>query len=392
MSNLRGLNNIVINSMDDFPVQDATTVTLSSFEYDIRVTLVTDKQFILENWAVIEFIGWDPSVSWLVYTWTLAAFKWTDFIVFTHDHVFISTPLWTIFDVNNVSAVAAQIFMEDTVYVDCSWIWIVKNIEQFSGYFNAFVDIWQWFNLESVRLINISQSTSNSWKNEISTMFTFDWDIDSVQLSVIEYIPNSNENVFDFKVWATIAWANITSSVYNKTLWWGLFAAWSREETDEFINFDANSWMPASIVFGNMTIPSVKTIIITSIWVPVIVNDANTGWTNIWTELWKTSRFTFSSSLWRYTYTWIEDVTVIVTSSSSIEKSWWGADTLSTLIAKNWIAVPESISTTENATATSVTSTAEIALSTWDFLELMVRNDTTTIDIDINTSNFIIKD
>jgi len=34
--------------------------------------------------------------------------------------MFISTPLGSIFDVNNVSPAGSQIFIEDTVYVDCA--------------------------------------------------------------------------------------------------------------------------------------------------------------------------------------------------------------------------------------------------------------------------------
>ncbi len=384
---------IIIETESDFPVQDATTITLNTWNYNIRDTIVTNKQFIIPIWAVIEIIGWDPFISGIVYTWTLWAFKGTDFLWFTHDHVFISTPLWSVYDINNASPVGSQIFMEDTAFVDCNSIWIIKNIAQFSGYFNAYTDIWQWFNLDGVRLTNLSQCQFNTWKDQVSSvMFTFDWTIDAIALHNIEYIPNTNENVFDFKTTATIWWSTITANIFNKTWWGWLFAAWSDDETTPELKFSANSNIPESIVFGNMTLPSIETVAITTIWVPVIVNDTSTWWTNIWTELWNTSRFTFISSLGRYTYTGLEDVNVWVSVSCTIEKSWGWADIISTIIAKNWVAIPESKSVTQSGTPTTVESIANVSLVTWDFIELMVQNDSTIVDIDVDISNFIIKD
>ena len=391
MSNLKWLFEITINSIDDFPVQDATTITLNTWNYSIRDVLVTDKQFILADWAIVEFLWWDPSISGLVYTWTLAAFKGEDFVSFTHDHVFISTPLGTIFDMDNVSPVWAQIFIEDTVYIDCAWIWVVKNIAQFSGYFNAFTDIWQGFDLDSVRLINIAQSTSNGWKNEVSTMFTFSWDIDSIQLNGIEYIPDSNESVFDFKVWANIVSANITWNVFNKTLSGTLFAAWSRNQTDIFLNFDANSGMSKSIVFGNMYLWTTEQVAITQNVISV-VNDATTWWANIWTELWDTSRFTFDSTLWRYTYIWLEIANVEIISTTSLEKQWGGSDYIETILLLNWLEIIWSAIGTDNTNPTSVTSIWDVEIDTWDYLEIGVRNTDSSSNINISVSNFIIKD
>jgi len=176
MSNLRGLYKREIRSMDDFENQDADFVYLETLsDYDIRTTLITGKQFVIPDWGVVEFVGFDPFISWVVYTGTDSAFIGGDFLGFTFDHMFISTPLWNVHNIDKVSSTGSQVFIEDTVYVDCAWVGTARNIAQYSGYFNSFQDIWQGFNLESVRLINIGQSTVNSWKNEVSTMFTFDW-------------------------------------------------------------------------------------------------------------------------------------------------------------------------------------------------------------------------
>jgi len=389
MSNLTWRYRYDIRSLDDFPVQNATTVTLSTWDYDIRETITTSKTFIIENWATIEFVGWDPFISGIVYTGVGQLFSWTDFSWFTLDHMFISTPLWTIFNINNAAAVNSQIFIQDSVFIDCLSVWVIKNISQFSGYFNAFQDIWQWFDFESVRLLNLSQTTVNSWKNQNTSMFTFDWDIDSIQFNSMEYIPNTNESVFDFKLAANIWGSSFTWNIYNNSLWGDLFASLSRNQTDKFINFNSNSWIPASIVFWNMHISTQQNVTASQNAV-VVVNDSSTGGTNIWDELWDTSRFTFDSSLWRFTYTWITDTNVRIISSTSLERAVSGSNLIQTLHLLNGSEIAWSKTGTKNWQPTNITSISDVVLTTWDYIELAVVNTESSWGISITTSNFII--
>ena len=129
MSNLPWIFRYNIRSIDDFPIQDATTITLNSWEYYLESTLITSKQFIIPDGAVVAIRGWDPFVSWIIYTWVLSCFKGLDFVSLTNDLIFVSTPIGEVFDFNNIASVEAQMFMTDSVYIDCAWIGITKNIQ-----------------------------------------------------------------------------------------------------------------------------------------------------------------------------------------------------------------------------------------------------------------------
>ena len=238
MSNLPWIFRYNIRSIDDFPIQDATTITLNSWEYYLESTLITSKQFIIPDGAVVAIRGWDPFVSWIIYTWVLSCFKGLDFVSLTNDLIFVSTPIGEVFDFNNIASVEAQMFMTDSVYIDCAWIGITKNIKQFSWYFTSFQFIWQGFNIDWIRFTNLSQSSTIFWNNEVTTMFTFTWSIEWIQFNWMEFVPNANESLFDFKVWAIIDSANINSNVFNSTLWGALFAAWSRDQKDPNLFFN----------------------------------------------------------------------------------------------------------------------------------------------------------
>lgn len=386
-------NTFLIEQESDFPVQDATTITLNTWIYNLNAAIVTGKRFIIPDGSVVTLSWSDPFIAGITYTWTWDMFTWADFLSLTHHLIFLSCPLWKLFNITNATPKLSQIFIDNTVYTDISDIGVTKNIDIVAWLFNAFQDIGQWFVFDSVRLINFSQVQLNWWKNEVwAVMFTFKWTIDWIALSNIDYKPKSNEFIFDIKSSLVIDWGTITSQVFNSSLWGGLFATGSKDQTDIKLNFQANLGMPKSIVFGNMTIPSTETVTITTLWVPVIINDTNTGGTDIWSELWKSSRFTFSSSNGRYTYTGLEDVNVTVTMSSSIEKVWWWSNFIATFIAKNWTVIAESKSWSKNADSTNVVSIAEIALSTWNFIEGAAQNDDWIANIIIDISNFTIKD
>jgi len=144
MSNLRWIDVISVRSMDDFPAPVAWVITLTSGIYNISVTLVTSNRLVIADGAVVSLIWTDPFLSGFVYTWTGDFISWWNFLSLTHELIFISTPLWKLFNVTNASPTAAQIFVINTVYVDVTDIWILKNIDAVLWYFNAFQDIWQW--------------------------------------------------------------------------------------------------------------------------------------------------------------------------------------------------------------------------------------------------------
>lgn len=394
MSNLGWLNVTAVRSMDDFPAPVAWVITLTTWTYSLQAVLITTDRFVIPDWAVVQLRGVDAFIGWIVYTWTWDMFTFSDILSLSFTETFMTAPLASkLYNVTNISLSAAQIFIINTAIFDVPDWGLIERVTQFTGYFNAFTDIWQGIVLESVAFTSFLQTLVNGWKNEVwANMFTFQWTTWDLLLSAMPFSVGSNENMFDFKSTWTYDNMVVNACTLSQSSTWWIFAAWSEDETNINFNFSANSNMPESIAFVNMTLASAQTVAITSIWVPVVVNDTTTGGTNIWTELWNTSRFTFNASTGRLTYIWLEEINVAISASASIEKSWGWADIISTLIAKNWTAISESISTTQNNTPTSVGSIADVALVTWDFLELMVQNDSTTVDIDIGRSNFITKD
>ncbi len=390
MSYLPWLNVTQVRSIDDFPAAVAGVITLPTGTYSLQAVIVTWNRFVIPDGAVVQLRGLDAFIGWIVYTWTWDMFTFSDILSLSFTETFMTCPTASkLYNVTNATLSLAQIFIINTAIFDVADWWSIEKVTQFTWYFNAFTDIGNWIVLDWVDIISFNQINVDLWKDNTTSMFTVDWTTTSFNMSNVTFWTKTNETVFDFKstlvVWAaTIVWCT-----YDQTWWWDLFAAWSKDQTDVNLNFSANSNMPRSIVFGNMNISSTETVAIASTWVPVVVNDTTTSGTNIWTELWNTSRFTFDSSLGRFTYTGIEDIVLNVITSSSVQKSWGWADIISTLIAKNGTAIAESISTAQSSTPTSLVSIADVSLVTWDFIELMVQNDSTTTSIDIDVSNFI---
>jgi hypothetical protein len=385
-------NVYIIEKESDFPVQDSTTITLQTWVYTLNAVIVTSKRFILPDWAVVQLRGTDAFIWGIIYTWTWNMYTFSDILSISFTETFMSCPLWTLYNVTNASLSLAQVFTINTAIFDCASMWSIEKVTQYTWYFNAFTDIGDWIILDGVDIISLSQCNIDLRKNNTTSMFSVDWTTTSFNLTSITCSTNSNESFLDFKSTLSLSNGTIVWCTYDLWSSWNLFAVWSKDETDVRLTFDANANMPKSIVFWNMNIASTETVTISSSWTPVLVNDTNTWGTNIWTELWDTSRFTFISSQWRFTYTWLEDVNVQVIVSSSIEKSSWWSDFISTIIMKNGSAISESKSWSDNNNPTNVVSVCNVGIVTWDYIELAVQNDDTSWNIDINISNFIIKD
>lgn len=86
------------------------------------------------------------------------------------------------------------------------------------------------------------------------------------------------------------------------------------------------------------------------------------------------------------TYDRDETITVLVVATATLAAA-SGTDTLAARLAVNGTTVERSQGQTTNATATSVTCTATIELSTGNTLEMQVANLDTTVNIDVNVSS-----
>ena len=389
--NVFALSSYNIRTADDFPVQDATTITLN-WVYNIQSTIVTSKRFIIADWTVANLKWIDAFLSWIVYTWTWDMFTFSNVASFSLTSVFITAPISNkLYNCTNASPTWASVFIISSALFDIPDFWIIQNIAQYSWYFNAFTDIGKWMVLESCDIVWFEQSQLTGWKNEPTAMITLDWTMTSFWMNWCPFTTDSNESIFDFKSTLIIQNWTVVWCWDNDALWGSLFALWSKDEKDINFSFQSNSNMPDSIVFGNMYLWTTEQVVVTQNVIS-IVNDANTWWTNIWTELWDTSRFDFDPTLGRFTYIWIEPTNVEIISTTSLEKQWGWSDYIETLFLLNNIEVIWSAIWTDNNNPTNVTSIWDVVMDTWDYLELAVRNIDSGSNINISVSNFIIKD
>ena len=246
-SEIRTPENVyLIEKESDFPVQDDTTITLSSWVYTLNAVIITGKNFVIWDGEVVQMRWTDAFIWGIAYVGTGDMWTFSDIVSLSFTETFMTTPLWTLYNVTNVSMTLAQIFVINTAIFDCVHFWSIENVAQFTGYFNAFTDIWSWILLDSVDIVSFSQSRFDGWKNTTTTMFDFDWDISSIVFWLSEFGTGSNESVFDFNASLVVEWVAISGCTYVQNLGGSLFATWSRDQTDIRITFDANVNMKKS--------------------------------------------------------------------------------------------------------------------------------------------------
>lgn len=169
------------------------------------------------------------------------------------------------------------------------------------------------------------------------------------------------------------------------------FASTGLDQTDPIVTVSgAGGVLSDSQVVGQMNIPASVTVSIAAIGVPVVVNDANTGGTNIFSSN-LVERFAFDASAGTLTFTGKSPKSVQIIAVSTVQKVGGGSDVIATLIAKNGTVIPESKQTTQSSDPTGVSSIAEVPLVTGDVISIAAQNDTSTSNVIINLSNIIVK-
>jgi hypothetical protein len=148
--------------------------------------------------------------------------------------------------------------------------------------------------------------------------------------------------------------------------------------------------IPDSQTVGQMNIPTSVTVSIGSIGVPVIVNDANTGGTNIWSSN-LTERFRFDASSGTLTHIGRAARSIEIITTSTVQKVGGGSDVIATFIAIDGTVLPESKQTTQSSDPTGVTSIAELTVQPNQTISLAVQNDSSTSNIIVDISNLIIR-
>jgi hypothetical protein len=380
---------IVINSQSDFPNQDATTITLGDGLYLLNSQVVVSKRFIIPTNAIVYFRGEDAYRCGLTYTGIGNMFTGSDFLSFSFIEMLLSCPSATLYNIQAVSLNSASVFFIRSIVLNCVSLGILKNIDNYSMDFSAFFDIGTGLVFDGVRVIFLLNSQVNSWKNQSTSMITIQGTME--QFTAIGFItkPKSNEKVFDFKSTLVIDTGAVNASHIDLSQGGSVFNSGSQNYKNIAWKFSGNKNIQDSSIDGNMKSATTRTVVIATAGVPVIMNDASTGGTNIW-QLVGSERFSFSASLGRLTYTGQEIITAHVFATSTAEKVGGGSDTIASFIAKNGTVLAESKSITNNSTPTGLVSIATTTISTGDYLSFAVQNDSSGADIIVSVSNFLI--
>jgi hypothetical protein len=383
-------NIVTVKSESDLPAPVAGVITLESKEYVFDGLVVISNTLKPPKDGVCTITGVNLFSSGIFYTGTGTLFENLDFGagIIAVTRCLVLAPTGKLFDITGTSA--GFVVSESVIYNNVDQLGQVTNCGC-TFFFSSIFNWGQGFTANSTAGITFSRLNYAFGKNQVSAVML---SINGAQLTIqvtsnFFITAGANETILDIDVASTNTGAIALGSSYDISSGGAVFAAGSKDQTNIDWFFSSNPGIKNSISFGNMNIGTPVTVTIASIGVPVIVNDTNTGGTNIWTNI-GSERFTVDTSLGRLTYNGNEDVVVSVFVTSTIEKVGGGSDQIATLIVKNGTVLSESKSITQNSTPTGVTSIAEVSMSTNDYLELAVLNDGSLSNIILNVSNYIV--
>lgn len=360
--------------------------------YIIAAPIVLTQPLVVPVAANIGITGTNLSTNTLTYTGTWAFLQGTD--------------VWRIF-IEDI-----QIFWLGTEpFALIDWVW--GNAWNFT--LNTAPVIWfDWAimtDLQSVTVRNVNIiNWSKPWVIDNMAFWRFDWiatanlSFDSglphfeIKTQVLEFQFNGvasqiqpNESFINVDSWiSVVSVVNITNVAYRIAIFgWDFFAPGSLDEESTVVDVFNCGDQKNSQNAGQMNVPATQTVAITTIWVPVIINDANTWWTNIWSSS-RANRFIFDASTWRLTYIWVRPTDATIIASLTIEKVGWWTDLLAWFIGFNGSIDPNSKAETKNTDPTSITCLSAQTIDTWDFFELFVENEDSTSDVVVILAQFII--
>jgi len=389
MSNLPWLNTVQIRTMADFPAAVAWVITLlANTIYLITEDISTTDRFVMSNWTLLT----GNNILWpqLEYTWTWDMFTSTN-VSYSVVDIRLNCPNWRI--INFTNDWTDIIIMDGVRVANCDEIGLFDNpltLQITNCAFSSVITSWitvTWANILIQNLDRIFISSATDWFKML--------DIGSSVSTNIEY---SNLFFLSTAAWTAAIWISWVASSANLPAWavatvrdssfvWNITPLENITESDIRWDFKANSANVEDTKSDAwMAIDGAVTVTITSIWVPVIVNDANTGETDAW-SLSNANKFEFSASLGRMTYKWEKPIHLQCIATATVEKSAGWSDTLCWYLAKNWAVITNSKACTQNNAPTSITVQAWLDLVLDDYIEFAVENNSTTWDILLDLSN-----
>jgi len=155
-----------------------------------------------------------------------------------------------------------------------------------------------------------------------------------------------------------------------------VFDATGIDQEDDRVKASQSEGIPDSMSIGETYLDSTETVTIAVIGTPVIISGSS------WVDG-ELQRFT-ATNAGRLTYTGRDPITVFVKGQATIEKVGGGSDLLELCLFKNGTILPQPCFGTMSSDPTSVGAAAIVSLVQNDFIELFVRNQTTTANVTVS--------
>ena len=390
------LTNVVnVNSPSDFPAAvggvreliptpgDSITYVLAADEIDMG----SDRFTVTGGDLVI--IGSHRTASTIKTTNATTMFTCVDSSFFP-ERLFFDCASAKVLAFTNPAAAAVSVVFANVVILDCDSLWTIDGALTTSLRTFTVVDTQTggglWTGTASNQ-INMTNCFSSSW---VGTLF----DLGTATFDIIDI---GGGNRFIAPAGTTIlsgaaSSANLTASgrgLVENNLFNGDGTTLNGIDTlDLKWNFKGNTFADGITLNTRQEtdafLTSSETVTISSTGVFVAVGGSN--WSSDISD-----RFTVSTA-GLVTYIGLDDVEVTIVTASTIEKVGGGSDKICTKIAIGGTVSDKTISCTENATATGVTSIGLFSLSTSDTIQLFVGNADSTSNITVSESTMIVKE
>jgi hypothetical protein len=260
--NRRDYNQIIIRSQNDFPVQDASTITLNSGHYAIDGAVILTKRFVITENASVEIQSTNQASHFIIYVGGGTLFTGNPRFLFLKD-IFVagflpgSTTLTsTLFDLDKDPdpAVRSTLFMK---FVTLSTFLSFGNVRNQTTVLGNGVDLsnfqggFNFHNNEDFVLTAGRFNTSIFGGSGSGAAIRFaSGTFESMLLSGTSFSPQANESYVYFDPSITFTKAVVTGNTYANNLGGTFFESGSIDETDPRLTITSNGIQADSAVVG----------------------------------------------------------------------------------------------------------------------------------------------
>lgn len=370
----------------DFPNPVGGVITLENKAYNIVGLVSVDNKIKPPSGNACRIFSDNAGSNGLNYTGTGALFENValDGGVFTIDNLICNAPAGIIFDIASATSGIVSVTTSSlTNALDLGQILTVG----ISIKFNAIQDFDQGLSFSGNNGLSFSENSILNTRNAVGCIFV---EVKGAQKQILindNFIDTSgaNETIFDIDAVSTTTGAVAVGNGVDISSGGVVFDPAGKDQTDIDWKFSANAGIPDSASTCGMCVPAgvpAAIVTITDIGVPVVINDASTGETNIW-DLSDQERFEIDVSTGTITYIGNDTAAFQVNARATVEKTGGGTDRVSLFVLINGSEGICGGGSTDNPTATGVTTFRRATLSTNDVLTLAVANEDTMDNIEI---------